>query len=478
MAIASQNIKQMPLEMVGSSVFGRYSKISNEQTYNMYISDDFLVNYAGYKNVLTIAPNGRGRGIFNSARFNHLIAVIDNGVYIINSSLAATRIGSLSTFNGDVFMDENDNAQIAICDKSSLYVFNYANDTFQNVPLDFVPGYVKFQDGYLIAPELGRPEWRLSGINDALTWPAGANNVGEFQTKPDNCVACVRIPGQAGNLFVMGSTVTEPWTDTAYTNGSSSQLFPYKRSTSLNIDYGCLNPATIAESDTFVVFLGGNEKSGPAIMYSSGGPVQQISTDGINFKLSNLNNPSNSYAFLFKQDGHLFYQITFADPSDNLTYAYDFNTKRFFTLTDQNMNAHIAKRVAFFNDNYYFLSSIDGNIYLMDSTITNYDGNEIPRIRVCKTMRMPDSSPFVAQNLNFIIEQGDSANKQRVDMSVSRDGGETFSSYVPLNMNSLGNRRNKAIYYSLGYGNELTPQFRFWGDARFVVSNGMLGVYQ
>ena len=43
------NFKPVPLNIVGSSVFGRYSKISTERTTNMFISQDFLVDYTGYQ---------------------------------------------------------------------------------------------------------------------------------------------------------------------------------------------------------------------------------------------------------------------------------------------------------------------------------------------------------------------------------------------------------------------------------------------
>ena len=152
----------------------------------------------------------------------------------------------------------------------------------------------------------------------------------------------------------MGSTVTEPWQDVGAT------LFPYQRNSSVNIDYGCLNPATIAFNENFVIWLAANEKSGPFIAYSTGGDINKISTDGIDFKFTQLKNPANSYGFLFRQDGHQIYQITF--PDDNLTYIYDFNTKKFFTLCDENFNAHIAKRIAFLIDKYYFVSFVDGNL--------------------------------------------------------------------------------------------------------------------
>jgi len=391
------------LKMVCSTVFGRYPKISVEQVYNMFQTDGWMVNYAGYKQTDIIEYVGRGRGIFNSTKLDHLVIVIDNNVYIVDSDLSSTKVGTLDTFNGDVFIAENDAHQIAICDKKDIYIFDYIASTFTKISsttLGFTPGYIDFQNGYFLSPDTSGPSWHLSAPNNGLSWPSGSGNVGRFQTKPDNPVACVRFPGRGNQLFVMGKTVTEVWMDVGY------QLFPYQRSSSINIDYGCLNASTIAAGDTFLLWLGINEKSGPAIMISNGGDAQQISNDGINYKLAQLKAPENAYGFLFKQDGKLFYQLTFPDPRDNFTITYDVLEKKFYFLCDENMDCHIAKRMAYFHNNYYFISFTDGNLYESNSKYTTYNGREIPRIIIPATVRSVDGSQFVTNSINFTMEQG------------------------------------------------------------------------
>lgn len=472
---SSPLMKQLPLDIVGSTKFGRYKKISSEQTFNMLISDDFLVPFAGYKNKAAISPNGQGRGIYPSSvrNLNQLVAVFDNGVYLVNQNVAYSRIGTIGTFEGDVFIAENNARQIAICDKQKLYIYDYSGNTtpaFQEVTLDFTPTYIAFQAGYFIATNTTGNEWRLSDPNNGLSWPADPPNVGEFETKPDRPIAVLPFPGSGNQLMVFGSIVTQLWTNTG------AQLFPYQLNSYINIDYGCINPATIAALETIVVWVGVNENSGPAIMYTQGGKPIQFSNDGINFRLAQLTNPTNAYGFLFKQDGHLIYQVTW--PDDNLTLAFDFNTEKFFTLTDEYMSYHIAKRVVFFNDRYYFVSINDGNLYEMSSEFTTYDGAEIPRIRVCKNKRLPDSSQFIVNNLNFTLEQGEEADIQRIDFSFSIDGGASFSDYEGYELNRLGKRQNRIDFWNKGMANDFVPQFRFWGQGRFVATDGVMSIYQ
>lgn len=468
-------IKNIPLDIVGSTAFGRYAKISLEQTFNMIISDDFLVPSAGHTIAAEIAPDGLGRGGYNSNKLGQMVVVIDDGVYLVNNGSSYQRIGTLNTTSGDVSIAENNASQIAICDKLNLYIYDYSGNhtpAFQQASLFFTPVYVASQAGYFIcaAPDLG--QWIVSDPNNGFSWPANPENIGEFQTKADKPIAIVPIPGSSNSVMVIGSIVTEVWT-----LDPNALLFPYVRNSYHNIDYGCPNTATLDQNQTLVAGLFSNEKSGPVIMViAGGGQPTQISNDGINFKLASLENPQDSCGFFFKQDGHLIYQLTFI--SDNFTIAYDFTTQKFFTLTDERMNYHIAKRMMYFNDRYYFVSINDGNLYQSNSNFTTYNGAEIPRIRVCKPIRSADGNDFIVQNLTFPIEQGEDSELARVDFSSSIDGGASFGTIEGYDLQPLGKRRGRIDILNQGMANEFIPQFRFWGMGRFVASNGVASIYQ
>lgn len=576
----AQKSVQIPLNMVGSSVFGRYPKISVEQTFNQFIAEDFLVNFAGYQ--FNVPLLGNGRGFFSSPKANLMFAASENKIFKITSGLSPTQIDSMATNSGDVFIDEDILGNVAFCDGDNIHIDNYLTgnkyiagidvDVATKVitPLDFVPNYVFFHNGRFIATsgESGGAQvgqWRLSTTKVAddgtvfIVFPTGTQFQGGFQTKPDLPIAGVRFPGRENNILIMGSIVSEIWNDQGLT------LFPYQRNSSFNLDFGCLNAATIATLENLIVWLGSNERSGPVIMYTTGQDIQKISTDGIDAKFENLKFPEVSYGFMYRQAGHVFYVITFYAPEDNVTYTYDFNTGKFYTLTDENLNYYIAKRTVFFNKKYYFISINDGNIYEIDSDFTTYeymnnDIKEIPRHRVTKTYRTPNNTPGVLQDLSFVVEQGidteytgqgnniasidvltggtgyttcqvliegDGLNAQatatitsgvitgitvndvgigytwmvvtligdgtgataqstlnvanyvpRVDLSVSYDGGYTWSSFDQMQLQTYGKFKNRFYYNNLGFGNEFTLQFRIWCKSRFICSDGVMTFYQ
>lgn len=534
---ATQNIQEIPLAMVGGNKFGRYNKISNEATWNFIVSDGWLVPYAGYQNQLTISPEVPGRGLYSSTVGDFMLAIIGSSVYkiIVNSfgRLGSTLVGSLFTDIGDVYLAENNNGEIIITDNAYIYIYNYlvaggsfnSSNTAEGGTIDFKgfnnPGYVSFQNGRFIVALTTSTNWVLSGFNDGTSWSSAASSVGSLQTKPDQCQACVPMPGGGNNLLVFGRNCIEQWQDVG------NALFPYQRASTFNIDFGCINPSTISHLKNYVVWLSINESSGPVLMVSYGGIPEAITTDGIDFKMGNITDPENCTGFLYQQDGHTIYQFTFV--TDNLSYIYDFDSKLFFNVSDENLNFHIAREVVYFNLTYYFVSLRGGNVYAFDTRFTyaqysDTDIRIIPRIRICAPMRFPDQRMFIAKSLGFTIENGQPNNitlvsipgiqdgttlatengvllatedgvlidtemdasiptvypisDNQVGIAISRDGGETYGNFWYQDMNPTGIFKSRLIWQRLGQANDMTYQIRFNGTGLFACTDGILEVYK
>lgn len=545
----SVNPQEIPLPIAGGNSFGRYSKISNAQTWNMIVSDSGLVDYAGFQNVFTspLVANATGRGIYSSTNGHIMVIVIGSAVYAVSNTLIPSFVGELESSQGDVFLTENNAKQIVIADEKFLYVYNYS--TAPNGPLlqsrywnpdpyvspppvppgenyfwaPFVsPGYVTFHNGRIIVADISGVRWDLSGVNNATQWDilntANAAYQGTINLKPDTIQAAVAFPGAADTIALFGHTVMELWQNV------DGAVFPYQRSSTYNVDYGCLNASSIAALDNYIVWLSSNEQGGTTVMRVSGAGSREesISTDGIDFKLANISDPTNCTAFLFRQDGHLLYQFTF--PTDNVSYVYDFQTKLFCTISDENQNYHPARNVVFFNNDYYFVSLNDGNLYTFGTQFTNlqYSATNIqqmPRIRILPPIRLPSQRMFICKSVGFTIENGQpnvisditytqpvllesqdeivfitqdgnalidqnyqvvntvETSTECIELRVSRDGGETFSSAMRYNMNATGHRKSRLIFQRLGQANDLTIQIQFIGYGRYIAFDGVAECY-
>lgn len=571
------NSTEMPVNVVGSSQFGRYSKISSEFTENMFITtagapntEDFeawLVNFPGFRRVLNFTPApsssggyypdelpvGSGRSLFNSIRGNFALAVINATVYRVAPNLSFTPIGIISSSSGDVYMAENLNSQIAIVDGTNCWIYYYgvpSSFTQQMLSNNLVANYVKYHNTFFL---FGNADKTSNGAKWYVYLPSGTANIAQvnlntsglaLQTKSDYALAVVPIPGAGNNVLVMGSTVCEVWTQQ---NG----LQPYVRQPSVNINYGCLSVGTISEGGELLVWLGANEDEAPVIMVYDGREAKSVSTDGIDYLLSTIKYPQTSTAMLYRQDGHLFYQLTFYNPADNLTLIYDFDTQMFFNLTNERSQFHPARQIIYFNLNVYFVSIRNTALYQLSSNFTTINENlpnasvpeliyDIPRTRVTSSIRQANSTRFRANSLVLTLEQGvdtDYAdiNKQlavgqyliteatnipaldniiteggqqmivenpsdavlgvdngdysynyapydvffyqpKILLSISKDGGITWSSDVERTLMPLGHRQNILQWEGMGTANDLRFRFRFYGTSRFIVSNAMCQV--
>jgi hypothetical protein len=536
---AQYQVQEVPIQIAGGTHYGRYPKISDEQTWNCIVSDGFLVPYAGYKRVVELSSTAEGRGIYTSYRGNFILVISGQSVYRLNynnGNFQSVFIGSLETNTGDVYIAENNNGQIAITDTHFLYVYNWQTPTTpvleSSAPGGGIspfpptnPGYISFQNGQLILASEGTTSWYLSEWNNAKSWPATAAFVGSIQSKPDFIQAVVPVPGGASNVVVFGHNVAEMWQSTG------NALFPYQKNVTFNSDYGCINPSTIASLKDTIVWIGLNEQSGPVLMSSKGNTVTRISTDGIDFKIGNLTNPDNCTGFLFQQDGHLIYQFTF--PDDNLSYAYDFNTELFFCVSDENLNYHIARQVVYFGptNDYYFVSFNSGNVYEFnsDNPDAEYSPDDIgrfPRIRITAPFRLPTQRMFIVKSFGFTIEQGQpnivtqethttpttytdllteggdfiateegdlisteatgghvttnslTTSESKVYLAISRNGAESFGNFYPKDMNATGNYKSRLIWQRLGQANDVTFQVRFNGPIRWVCTDGLAEIFQ
>lgn len=490
------NGQEVPVNIVGSSVFGRYPKISDEKTYNMFISDDWLVNYAGFVLAREILPAGQGRGLFVSEKGNFMLAVISSSVYKITTALVPQFIGNLDTAAGDVFLDENLNQQIGIADGQNVYIYSYITGALTKQTLTWlgnsvIPNYIAYHNTFfLIAsnPASDNPQnWYAAAYATDNTITIAAEDQFSVQTKASVALAVKRLPGKGNNVIVLGSPVGEFWTQIG---GAQN----YARIQSANIDNGVESVSTIAGSDEFICWLGKNENNARSIMVTNGAQTERLSTDGIDYVLQNIRRPDKSTAFFYRKDGHLFYQLTFYDENDNLSLLYDFNTKRFFHVSDQNLNYYPARQVAYFNNTTYFVSINDGNLYEMSTNFLTYnyennnqqEGHIIPRIRIPKTIRQQNNERFRCGMFTFWLEQGVTAfpatqvgsiNQPRVDLSFSKNGNQSFSNRVSRPLNPQGHYKNQIRWHRLGEANEITLQLQFWGMQRFVAQDGILEVY-
>ncbi len=534
--LRTPNAEELPIDVSASSTFGVYPKISLAKTYNMYVSDGYLIPFAGWERVLDIFPEGEGRALFYSSRGDFLLAVVNSVVFRIDKNLVRIEIGTLETQSGEVYVDENLANQICLVDGVNAYIYNSSlppNLLIQTAGAlgsgNLVPSYVEYHNTHFLFGNTNMTgtdsRWYAYEPNAATTIQelTGVDTNFGLQTKPDFPIAIKRIPNQSANVLVFGKTVTE------IHQNVPGGLQTYQRNNYINIDYGLASIETLASNDEHVTFLGFNEKNDPVLIDFSGQQARRISTDGIDHVLKNIKRPDRASADFYRQDGHLFYLITFYDDEDNLSLAYDFNEDKFYHLSDYQLNYFPARKIVNFDRKDYFISLKNASLYRLSTELTTQNENvpgldpiedpdcehEIQRLRICSPIRSARTTRFIANQVTILIEQGNTNRLEqnccfeyiitedglmvitedgvpvipedsldddclvrmyqpRVDLSFSIDGGISFSNTVSRKLNRLGHRRNILMWNRLGACNEMILKFRFWDAGRVVVGDGFL----
>ena len=499
--------EEIPVRIVGSSVFGIHPTISIERSYNLYITssgdgeEQWLTNFPGYKAILEMFDiDLEGRGAFHSVRGGFLLVAVSASVFRIDLlSSVPILLGTISSSTGEVFMDENLSSQICLVDGQTAYIYNYqlapatiAPAVFDSHATDFKPNYVSYQNTYFLFGNSlttnSGSQWLVYEPNTGVS-PYGLKWVTTrtLQTKPDFAKAVLRIPGKGNNVIVFGSTVAEIW-------NNIGGLSVYQRNSSINIDFGTQSVATIAANDEVIAWLGSNEQSMPAFMVMKGGAAQRISTDGIDNLLENVKHPNISSGFLFRQGGHNFYVLTFTDPEDNFTIMYDFTNNKFFDLTDWDFTAFPARKVVFYQNQNYFINYKDGKLYEIGLDLTTYQKlpsstsgglpviYQIPRVRSTNTYRLPRPEKVKVNLFTFTLETGTTPNADtpattpRIDLTISKNGGYTFSNVVSYIMKPTGKFQNQPRFINLGYAQQITYELRIWNSGRVVIKNGTMEI--
>lgn len=471
--------KTIPLSIVGGTNFSRYPKMGVASTINMMVTgekgSEALVPFSGYTLEIDFI-SGQPREIFASTRINETFVVIGNNVYVTVNVSTYRLIGHLQTFLGPVFITENQNSQIGFVDGLNLYVYNYSLSTFSIISVpNITPSYIEFLDTYTILTDTNRSIYIISAPNDMTSY--SALDEATIQTEADQLQAVVRLDR---TLWVMGKKATELWNDQPNQSlqGLGTVEFPFKRNNTFSIDYGCLSQQSIASGFQMLVWLAFNTSSGPTIVYTTGGKPQDLSNEGLDYLLKNLYSPQSSTAFLFKDNGHIMYQITFFDPRDDLTIVYDFDSKVWYYATDQNLSHYIANRIAYFNDAFYFINFDENHpgLYQMSVNILTYNGETIQRVRITDPIRFNDKK-FIINRVELQMEQGESADYRRIDLAVSFDGGESFQyGDEPFVCQQLGHRIGQVRWWKLGLGNDVTLKFQFWTRGRFVIISAEMDI--
>lgn len=468
------NRQTIPIDISRGYRPSKFKQLDNSQLYNFYISsssgDPALYPTAGHKQQGNFSYGRNARGIFQSTKLKQIFVVFGVNIFLVDALGSHILINidePLVNSSSTVYITENNINQVVFSDGVKIYVFNILNSQFNSVvlPDGLIPGMVIYKDSRFIVNNKSNNEWHLSGFNTALSWDPLDKSIVDGITVGLASVKTQLIVFQREKATVF------------YDAGLSG--FPYQRSNTILFEYGCLATNSIAEGYGYVFWLGADKQSSPTIMVSDGGSPVSVEVGDINFIIDQFKFIEECDSFVYKVDGHIFYQINWE--KDNFSLLYDLTNKTFSVVTDCEYNVHPLKHVTRFNGTQYALSRNDGFLYLFDVNLYSENGKTVPR-SLTSINYSKQNEKFSIPKLTVYMEQG-MTNVPSTDcapscspcrdaslyLSVSHDKGVTFPIFRTQQLAKLGQRAELMIFNNLGSGRFWTFKFEFFSPERVCI---------
>jgi hypothetical protein len=207
-----------------------------------------------------------------------------------------------------------------------------------------------------------------------------------------------------------------------------------------------------------------------------------VSTPELDYQFSTLGDVSDAFGYVYQDEGHEFYVLTF--PSANRTYAYDASTQTWHQRA-HNINSVFPSRERYnchvFVGGKHLLGDFEnGNIYQLDNTIGTFNGNVVERERTT----IPISDEENRRRLSSLqldmeegIGNGATSNDDVFWLSYSKDGGHTFSNEVSRAAGDGGQWKTRVIWRKLGEARNWIFKIRTWTTARPVLKGLIAKMY-
>lgn len=271
---------------------------------------------------LNAASGSKTRGLWASQAYPSMaVLVASAAVARIDTGGTDYAVGAIT--NGTsmaTFADCGDLLMIATGVNNTLsYVYNWATYALTQITDgDFIGGnscaYLSNRAFVAGAAASNRSKVQCSAIDNPLAWDA--LDVLTAASAPDGVVA---IKAVNDVLFVFGPNTTEVWAD-AGTPGFP--LAPIQGATS---SIGCMCYASVATIGDRVYWLG-RDQFGQCVIYRNNGyGGERISTHAVEWQIQQYDTPEDAVAYVYQQNGHSFYVITF--DGGNATWVYDITTE-------------------------------------------------------------------------------------------------------------------------------------------------------
>lgn len=401
------------------------------------------------KSVLAMMPHTDLPGVFVTAMGTvdgRLFAVCGGVLFEIMKNGSFSRCGDVASGNATI---AGNNGYVTVQAGGRYFVWDIAGSAMtEPVAGEFSNfGSLDFFGNYTVLTEAGGRRFCWSALADPTDLPA--LNFSTADGRDDNIVRAFAVHG---SLWLFKQESHERW----YNSGQAGAA-AFERVAGGVQDVGLLAHGLICRFPGGAFMVGSDNR---ASLVTPGG-LQPISTPAVETAIR-MKRPARCFAY--EDEGHCFMCITFRNAP---AWCYDIATGEWHERAEgANLGSWKAAASAKFGSDWY-VGRDDGGISIMQRT--DIDGT-VPLVReaTSRTLYM-DGQRTIVREVEFFARNGFA--DATAEISLSRDGGNTWGPWKARPFGSVGDYARRIIYRNLGQSRRLTIRLRWTKSANINISS-------
>lgn len=393
-----------------------------------------------------------------TATNGNLYRVIGDKVYYVDSSFTHQLLGSIGTSSGICSMVDNGLVVVLVDGSTAGYAIDLASNGFTTIaPSNFYGAdRVQYLDAYFLFNRPGTQQFYISLalVSYSQLMTGTAFDPLDFAAKVGYADPLVTLSVVHREIWLIGALTTEVW----YNSGSTD--FTYEQLPGAFVEHGCVAKYSVAEHDLAVFWLHKDKQGQGMVLRGSQYVAERISTNAIEVALSSYSRIDDAIGFVYQQNGHVFYVLTF--PTADATWVYDESQgiwhERAYLDTNGVMHAVKFNCVAAAYGKIVVGDKDSGTLYQLD--LNTFLDLESPIARVRSWAHLVDEDKRVTyKGFQAKMEVGtddgsldstSSTNPPQVFLRWSDDGGKTFGNGIAQSLGALGQYRTDLQWNRLG----------------------------
>ena len=220
--------------------------------------------------------------------------------------------------------------------------------------------------------------------------------------------------------------------------------------------FGIYSPKSLARIDKQQFLLGTGDATNICVLTVIGSDVKRVSLPWIDRLLAE-HATHDTEAWTYSSNGHSFYIISLKD----FSLVYDISTDQWHIRLSRNYDlsktAYLAKYCTFYDSKLYVGSAKNTSILQLDDTYYYEDLDEDTHIPLLRIRQSPvfnvNYAPFLISNVSVEMNTGyaaDYTQPSKMLLSLSQDGGYTYSNSIETSCGKLGQYSARAVWLNLG----------------------------